>query len=408
VDFPALSRGEGKVKLISVALQRPTEYFDYPYGIKIVVEFIGRSLPPHYDQVFSWIEEIFLECTVNGAGEFLVVPAKPFIVGGVGGYKTWINPPWITYPYTLDDVDLIRTMASLSTSKKRSSFAISPPYLSSLLDYWEREKIALYQCQIDPDKIRDCTLEAMEDTAFTETLTLENFKDLVEIMKTFKSSMTVVKDFRLALRNLDPKRLLNVVASVHLIWRYVIKTSYRDLIDLRHFAKQIWVHRDIWWGYLTKSRGRSRELNYLKVVKNGKTYDSVMNLRLDLSPAQYQLFTYLRTVGMSPSLVGFWDVLPFSFVVDWVLPVGATISAYGALQDLQFLEKLFVYSLKSTRPVNDVIYPGVLLAGEAQRFSRVVTNQYQGSQGLPAFQCTNPLRNFWTGLALLIASITRR
>lgn len=394
---PSLARGQSVSRLMSV-----TKYQDTPKNPKVTrvearVLVRNRTLEPFADQIMDWLFVFELPCFVDANGEYLIekstqMTARP---------PVRLAPPPPMPPYLW----MVTGGCSYMWSHIATNWTLAIPYASSLQDYWKEEQKGLNMCKLDPYRRRDATFEALESVLFTEALSLENLKDLLDVMETFKGFLSVVKDFRKAIKKMNPLLLLKVVASVHLIYRYVIKTTTKDLKDLKEFAEQLWLHRDDWWGYLSIARGRCKAQTYDKFVSTGQTYSCTMNLRLDIRPAQYQMITYLRTVGLGLTPAMFWDMVPFSFVVDWVLPVGDTIEAVSTLYDLQNLDKLFVTSLLSHRHMNHEIYPGVLLYGKSQRFLRVVSREYQGATTPPGFRIKNPIKNFWTAVALVISLI---
>lgn len=402
VDFASLYLGRGgcKARLVSVSFEKGLTASD-PCYVLVRVHVVSRTLPPYTDQYISWLCGFELRCPVSGDGDYLMEHAY-------GLYPHTAPQALTSYPSYPPYPTIKGYGAATKTMSNEHTTMTTIPYLESILCYWRNEKLHMSELFLDKAKVRDCTLSALDEVALTEALSLENAKDLLELGETIMSLIHLGMDIRKVIKRFDPNALLKLVCEVHIIYRYVLKTSWKDFRDLQNLAKLLWVHRDAWWDFLSIARGRAEPLNYQKTISNGKTYSVTMNCRLDCRPAQYDFMTYLRQIG-GIGLEQCWDVVPYSFLVDWVLPVGDTVAAYGALIDLQHLNKLIVVTARNHRPIDERIYPGVLLHGASTRFIRTVSRDYTGTwDTLDTLQVKNPLKNFWTALALVIASITRR
>jgi len=45
------------------------------------------------------------------------------------------------------------------------------------------------------------------------------------------------------------------------------------------------------------------------------------------------VFNALESLGLNPSAANLWDLIPFSFVVDWFLPIGSVLSRLDAYEN---------------------------------------------------------------------------
>jgi hypothetical protein len=119
----------------------------------------------------------------------------------------------------------------------------------------------------------------------------------------------------------------------------------------------------------------------------------------------------LKSVGLTNPLEIAWEVVPYSFVVDWMLPIGDAISAIDYDAGLDFLSGSLTQRIDTEYTlVGQTKVPKISMnvRGSGRYFSLVRT-VYGGAPGavLPSFK--NPLSygHMANGLSLLAAAFGR-
>lgn len=127
--------------------------------------------------------------------------------------------------------------------------------------------------------------------------------------------------------------------------------------------------------------------------------------RLYFDIASYEIDT-LKSTGISnPSLLA-WELLPYSFVVDWFLPVGNYLKNLNASSGLRFVKgsTSILSSGKEAAShlsnVHDYIWSGYECSEEWAIMERVVLNSFPSAK-LPSFSYGLNLSQVTSGLALL-------
>lgn len=235
---------------------------------------------------------------------------------------------------------------------------------------------------------------AVESIAYIDSNTLENavgWKDVASILPPAKALLAPLKPKNLASLYLWYK--YSFVPNMHDFPELVkgIKTAYSDGNDKKGYKTKyntIWARQSCHYGQVeTRSNCRVRLRN--------QSYTSLQSLYGDL-----------RGLGLAPTADNLWDLIPFSFVIDWFLPVGKSLHnsvyAFDVLTNQYDIYDV-ILSNKSTLVVDMAQY-SPYLAGilTYSRYDREV------SQTLPtndfSFGSQNPLRHLFEGIALVVAN----
>lgn len=149
----------------------------------------------------------------------------------------------------------------------------------------------------------------------------------------------------------NPKRagsfIKSALASGWLGYRYAYSTTKSDVDELKSKAYRL------------------QSVPDLKIVRGGgvygnNTYHVTVTLKDRKQNALAELHRKLHTIGAAITPVNVWDMIPFSFVVDWFLPIGSSLSTMDA--------DFFYHS----------VYYDVLSSVESQKIEdSVVTDTYQ-------------------------------
>lgn len=135
-------------------------------------------------------------------------------------------------------------------------------------------------------------------------------------------------------------------------------------------------------------------------------------VRLDYLPSNIFLDTLSR-VGMTNPAEVIWEKVPFSFVVDWFLPVGDYLSSFDAAIGWTFKSGSISYLQKcktkiTDGPTSNNHYVGGKFSGSS-RFVRVIRQPYTSSPLPKAPRFKNPLSlgHMANGLSLLATAFGR-
>jgi hypothetical protein len=132
-------------------------------------------------------------------------------------------------------------------------------------------------------------------------------------------------------------------------YRYVYSTTKSDVEDAIRF-----VHRHVDTGFLEKGFS-------CYGVSHDTVLDTVVECRCRFDAKQKEL-TYLNKIwsglymyGLSPSFYVIWDMIPYSFIVDWFIPVGDILNSYDkkSMYERTYDFSNLWYSLKYERTVAD-------------------------------------------------------
>lgn len=118
--------------------------------------------------------------------------------------------------------------------------------------------------------------------------------------------------------------------------------------------------------------------------------------------------THIDSLGLYPNLLRSWDLIPFSFVIDWVLPIGDILDKADKWTDVQYFDVWsYTKSYKLTTRVflDSILTHGLTLSGS---ISRIVydrrSQRYLDVPKLEAeFPKVDPSRHWAESLALLIS-----
>jgi len=366
-------------------------------GVEVSLITRSRSNIPFPDKTYQEVWKLTIEMQLSKEGYY--VPCSMSLPKiRIVSPTDW---PDINYPPLIGPTRFSLVLsAAVGTAKWPTATVDVTPELNK---FWHREQAYLTSLSLmsRQDDIRDCTLKAVEKASFTGAISLENASDIIGAIETAKGFFSLGEDLFKFIKTRNPLALLKLVAAAHLTYRYVIKTTWKDVGDLRRLGQMLWDNRDLWWKKLSTTRGRCTALQKDITVRE-YVYSTVMNVRLDFSCGELDFYEYLRCTGLFFRPTDLWNIVPLSFAVDWVLPVGDTISAWDTLTDLVKIQnKLFVISLRSERPITYTLRPGYIFRGKAVRFQRMVSSAYVGTFSPPPFRIKNPCKEFATGLALI-------
>lgn len=132
-------------------------------------------------------------------------------------------------------------------------------------------------------------------------------------------------------------RPLLVLSDIYLMYQYGLKPSFADIKAIGDF-----------WTSGNFSRSICDQVLYgTWTEKNGATHTIKMRLRLK-ERALSSVYLKLKDLGLELSAANLWDLVPYSFVVDWVVPVGDWLTALQDYTDLVLNYELMFASVSSS------------------------------------------------------------
>lgn len=142
---------------------------------------------------------------------------------------------------------------------------------------------------------------------------------------------------------------LNDAASMHLAVHFGIKPLVSDLYGLYHKS----IGRPDWAPPVVRVRSRSKAKDSTEKIENPFVTSA------DWTVTQYaSVYIRLNTEGLMAARLGnpvewLWEATPWSFVVDWALPVGTYLSSLFALQGVNVVSPVSVSTVKEADVTTD-------------------------------------------------------
>lgn len=157
--------------------------------------------------------------------------------------------------------------------------------------------------------IQQAYLDALQNVPRLSDNSISNLLELIGFIKAL-----VVE------RRIDiPKSL----SDLWLQYRYVYKTTEMDVKQAISFVKR---HIDLGnWKRMTTYGTSALSFDGVDFVAR-----ATMKVIPKQLPTVEKIWKALYTYGLSPSFYAVWDMIPFSFIADWFLPIGDVMAAWDA------------------------------------------------------------------------------
>jgi len=168
--------------------------------------------------------------------------------------------------------------------------------------------------------LRDAAIyDALDNISLADVNPLEDIKDLLKPLEPLKQliSFTKVQGF------MD---MLKTIANLHLFLKYVVKTGimnigeWNKLLDAMCHPEKL---KKAIAGSQLIGRGKQTKKDTLD---DGTTLEVTHYAKLVYSTQGVDITNLLNLLGLTPRLADLWDLIPFSFVIDWLLPIGEAIN----------------------------------------------------------------------------------
>lgn len=253
---------------------------------------------------------------------------------------------------------------------------------------------------------------------------LENAKQFGDVLKSVPNLMRSVKEFLPTLRSQTvqsakafagrflkavkadswaPIKAFGLIGKAYLLYRFVYKPTVKDVAEFYTKADPIFEKM----GTIVEGIGRGRDT--ASNVVAGTTIDWVIREKVSVTSDGAVPYEALRRLGLNPSPSNLWDLIPLSFLVDYVIGVSSLLKSL----EQQFLPGITVRvgcaSVKSNK-IDLIGLPGVM--GFPHRFRgscKVWFYQRVITFGAPSFKLElngRPACQWWqVGVALLATSL---
>lgn len=227
----------------------------------------------------------------------------------------------------------------------------------------------------------------------------------------FGSAARGVVDAWRAIRKLKfaKKRSMCSITSAHLIHDYGVAPLLSDVYD-SYEALRLRLERPVYkrYHFRQKANQTSRQVSgslgtygtYDRTAFRNGTQDVTAHVELDMTKAS--MFTLGNPLEIA------WELVPFSFVVDWLIPVGDTLIALDALKHVKSINGSFVrkevHKQSTVTYVNSIAGP---LSGTPGSVLRTVHSRTKFTSvplpGLPRFNPRASVSTLLNALSLLVS-----
>lgn len=176
---------------------------------------------------------------------------------------------------------------------------------------------------------------------------ISTFREVVRLLKGKGSTLSEFRDLISNWTKLSKKRRAKALANLRLSEQYGIKLTIRDISTLVQFWQSFAQQGDIRVARAATSYTYAAPYGTVSTEEHWKCFWSASRA---YAPAIATLFR--------DDLIGFenlWDLIPYSFVVDWFAPVGEILQAWD---DEAMLSKMSIdcisVGIKSTVHIRDM------------------------------------------------------
>lgn len=248
------------------------------------------------------------------------------------------------------------------------------------IDKIDRALLACFDDRVMEHHVPDDFVDRVFDTLLIPDVNnVENLRDLKEIKKNLPPIIDVLK-----------KRSFKSLSELYLWYKYSYSTTVQDLKSYYEFFQK--------WTRESKNSSGTKRTN-LGFHYNHEAWACYTH---------YSIFSQnyncgvLNALGIDLNLGNTWDLLPFSFVVDWFINLGDILQRLDRIDELS---KMQVHRVITTTKYKKSMMP--LAAMGCTSICSVVKFKRDIDNSLPVraleVHSKNPGRHIVDGLALIIA-----
>lgn len=174
-------------------------------------------------------------------------------------------------------------------------------------------------------------VNAVEDFNLAQVNTLENVislvEDIVAIVRFVKAPISSMKHYfeqfltKYEIRDFDKKRVPGNAKDLWLAYRYQYVTTSLDIKEYKELVSRLKALKALTG---RKIRGRGSFSNAIG------SFGCVLSVSVeDVLPDG--VADWLDTIGLTPTATNIWDIVPYSFIVDWFLHVDKIIDYFDQI-----------------------------------------------------------------------------
>lgn len=181
--------------------------------------------------------------------------------------------------------------------------------------------------------------ELLRDAASSMYLSSNNIANAQEVLDIAKDAATlilggpkkIVGKAANSLRSICGRSLPKLAGDSWLKYRYLYNTTKSDALDFVEKYSTV-VNNDTTYHVIRSGGSTGNTVTHVKVILQDKKQNAVA-----------EMHRKLRTVGLAVTPYNVWDMIPFSFIVDWFLPIGKILEN----QDAEFFLHSAYYDIVS-------------------------------------------------------------
>jgi len=231
----------------------------------------------------------------------------------------------------------------------------------------------------------ECEIKALDSANEITSNMIEFSQGLGQLMPPFKALLTLVKG--------GPIERTKALADIHLYVKFGLLPAAKDFRMLKDFLKSHEApaslnsvdENDRLYGQID----RIYQVGQYEVASKERVIIAVTPHKREL----VRLHFALNSVGLAINGSNVWDLLPWSFAIDWVLPIGNVIAGLDHLVNTRLVDLNYrISSWHLSHTVNlDELFPDLNISGEISfvRYERRVSRfwsypeaEFKGS-GIP-------------------------
>jgi hypothetical protein len=188
----------------------------------------------------------------------------------------------------------------------------------------------------------------MNDRSATEINNVENFSDF-SLTEPVKSLLSLLKGAVDAYKHKNLREAIRIISDAYLLWKYVISPTISDAKELSAYFKGFEARENMlrpgatvqFFGKPIDSAVVDSSKGNVLTRSSHATFDATYGhvtivVKWYMTPKGTwwsKLYQLMDDLGVELSLSNVWDLIPFSFMIDWFINIGDLLEAPSALQN---------------------------------------------------------------------------
>lgn len=218
-----------------------------------------------------------------------------------------------------------------------------------------RRLLRKYFITFDRTEYQDLVVSMINDIAYLDLNMIAFVKDMTEVKQLIQSVAELLKAVKQ--KNIN----LKTISSAYLLKKYAIDTSINDVKVLLDTISRLCSSRE--FKYLNSPRKYHRRTSTRSEERIGEllpTFSENVSITtqncvtgiLTVAPSSNdnvaKFLTALDMFDANPTLENLWDLIPYSFVIDWFIDFGSNLEALAAYRKVEQMALIaLIYSRKN-------------------------------------------------------------